>query len=520
MPDHDHDEIEITLPPGWDEHDDDEEIYDFTAVDDDEVTEEMVAAELAASQPPPSFKPELDAYSAELYALARRSQAGVIARTDANGDPVTIGTIRFEPNEGTEGTLYLSITEKGFIPGLEADGREYSMAKFDRHALLDLLNAPQGYLAKVLARRHNLPAPKDWNSGHIVEATFLAGGDLTGGLMFGPDVATIRRCCEAPEPDYQVGASDEIARLHELAATYDDGERATKSNVGGAKPKFLSTVTGEDGVAYQAIVKYSTPGTPTFEEDSRQLVLEHACLESLRKQGVRAAPTRLIRDPATGQVFLEVRREDRDTAPNGRMVRKHWLSAGALAAVSEDPDRAPETLVGEQAVAHLKRAEALGASPGERLSLGKDVTRYWSGIAFSHLVGNIDLHHGNVSLVQDGFHRDGSVRYRAAPFYDIEPYAMRGGMQAAPWLGDRTLIKARQSEMPVPIFDRPWAMALDHRQAFFQETAALHKAGWLSQTDMQAVREHFTGGVPDAGPITMPAEAPASTRPAYAIGMA
>jgi hypothetical protein len=314
-----------------------------------------------------------------------------------------------------------------------------------------------------------------------------------------------------------VGASNEITRLHELAATYDDGDRAAKSNVGGAKPKFLSTVTGEDGVAYQAIVKYSTPGTPTFEEDTRQLVLEHASLESLRKQGVRAAPTRLIRDPATGQVFLEVRREDRDTAPNGRMVRKHWLSAGALAAVSDDPDRAPETLVGEQAVAHFKRAEALGAPPGERLSLGKDVTKYWSGIAFSHLVGNTDLHHGNVSLVQDGFHRDGSVRYRAAPFYDIEPYAMRGGMQAPTWLGDRALIKARQSEMPVPIFDRPWAMALEHRQAFFQEMAALHKAGWLSSTDVQAVREHFTGGAPEVGLAIPPPQT--QVRRAYSMAL-
>lgn len=442
-----------------------------------------------------------DEIGAELEAMAAAERlAGVIVRVDDTGSPYVVG--KFAYDEDLDRVLY-TVYQEGVL-GSKVKPRGAGEYAYSTSGLLpsdvgSLFSAPEGYLARLLAFRHpDLPPPSDWRTREVVKAMLYAGGDLFGGLSYFRDEAAARAYFEGkPDPAtvLKKRSPDEVAALTEIARRYGETERSATSSVGGAKPKCLVTVETPDGRSYEAIVKYAPllegQDNPLFAETNRQLVLEHACLETLRKAGIRAAETRLLRNTQTSQVFLEVRRGDRGMAPAGtrRADRPHWLSANTLR-VTHGMDGLPEMVVNRA----CRESMASGAHPLGDAAFRDLQGRFWVGVVFSRIIGNTDMHAGNLSVME--MEKRGQRGLVPSAFYDVEPYALRSGEQAPAYMPRRKVIDIQRTDLPYAVPDKIWEKAVALRKSLVHEIAALARAGFLTRADLHEVAAYFEGVAP------------------------
>ncbi|GAB2179861.1 type II toxin-antitoxin system HipA family toxin YjjJ [Denitratisoma sp. agr-D3] len=273
--------------------------------------------------------------------------------------------------------------------------------------LLDM--RPQGYLGRAYASRHGaalgLPARLvDWSDSHALRALLAQGDDPVGNLLLG-DLARDRFLAQAvPTPLPSKGKGKAYARLADEAAR---GE-AAGSSAGGEQPKFTAYADTDDGPRH-LIVKFSEAMDSPISERWRDLLrVEHLALETLRAGGIAAARSWVV-DHA-GRRFLEVERFDR----SGALGRHGLFSLTALDAefVGSGANHWPsatQRLVAEKLV--LPQAAA-------------DAALLW---AFGTLIGNSDMHGGNLS-----FTTDQGRPYALAPAYDMTAMAFAprasGGM--------------------------------------------------------------------------------------------
>lgn len=150
------------------------------------------------------------------------------------------------------------------------------------------------------------------------------------------------------------------------------------------------------------IVKFSELEAGPVSERWRDLLLaEHIALETLRDGGISAAKTQII--DHGGQRFLEVERFDRIGSHGRRAL--HSLSALDAEFVGQAIDDWPtiaRILAGDHQI-HQEAAD--GASI------------LW---AFGTLIGNSDMHNGNLSFVAEH-----GRPYSIAPAYDMTTMAFR-----------------------------------------------------------------------------------------------
>jgi hypothetical protein len=277
---------------------------------------------------------------------------------------------------------------------------------------------PQGYLGRAYAARHGaaLGLPQrltDWSDAHALRALLTHGDDVVGNLLLG-DTARHRFLAAAtPEPIAAGRKAATYARLAQQAAHGD----LPGSSAGGEQPKFTAFAVTPDGPRY-VIVKFSEPEFGPVSERWRDLLLaEHLALETLRKTGIPAATTRVL--DHDGQRFLEVERFDRV----GELGRRGLVSLTAL------------------------DAEFVGAGSGgwptitQRLAADKQITPQAAdraGLlwAFGTLIGNTDMHGGNLSFIAEQGHP-----YDIAPAYDMTPmtFAPRSGGGLSDQLPELTL---------------------------------------------------------------------------------
>ena len=208
---------------------------------------------------------------------------------------------------------------------------------------------------------------------------------------------------------------DKPTRYVEMAADALNGE-AYGSSAGGEQPKFSAYVEFAGEPAH-VLVKFSKPQTTTLHGGGGICCAPNTfALETLRANGVEAAQSQVY--DFDGQRFLEVKRFDR-VGERGRRAMFSLESLTAEFSGKTDWIQAAQALR-EQKVIKPK------ASDGTAL--------LW---AFGHLIGNTDMHQGNVSFISDT-----SRPYDLAPAYDVSPmcFAPRtgGGMsQSAPVLNFR-----------------------------------------------------------------------------------
>jgi len=148
------------------------------------------------------------------------------------------------------------------------------------------------------------------------------------------------------------------------------------------------------------IVKFSELEKGPVSERWRDLLLaEHLALETLRDAGIAAARTRLVEHGR--QRFLEVERFDRV----GPLGRRGLISLAALDAVFVGvgmggwPAMVPPLVRAGHVRPEAEQAAAL----------------LW---AFGQLIGNTDMHAGNLSFVTEA-----GRPYELAPAYDMSPMA-------------------------------------------------------------------------------------------------
>ncbi len=257
---------------------------------------------------------------------------------------------------------------------------------------------PQGYLGRAYAARYGaeLGLPEriiDWTDTHALRALLVHGHDVVGNLLLGDGARDRFLAAPVPDPITQEQKAQEYPRLAREAAL---GERFGTS-AGGEQPKFTAYAMTSDGPQH-TIVKFSELEEGSVSERWRDLLLaEHLALDTLREADILAAKTQIL--DYAGQRFLEVQRFDRI----GNLGRRALFSLAALDAefVGSGTGGWP-VLARQLAIGGLIRPEA--ADGANLLS------------AFGTLIGNSDMHSGNLSFVSEH-----GRPYDIAPAYDMTP---------------------------------------------------------------------------------------------------
>lgn len=259
---------------------------------------------------------------------------------------------------------------------------------------------PQGFLGRAYAARHaaalGLPTRlSDWNDDHVLRALQAHGHDVVGNLLLG-DLARDRfLSTPLPAPVAEVQKA-EVYR--QLALDAANGEVAGAS-AGGEQPKFAVYAATRVGPCH-LLVKFSEAEDSPVSERWRDLLLaEHLALETLRAAGIPAAQT-YVSDHG-GQRFLEVERFDRV----GSLGRRALHSLTALDAEFVGAGTGSWPLIARR-LADAGQIEPQAAEGAAML---------W---AFGTLIGNTDMHNGNVSFIAEH-----GRPYALAPAYDMTTMA-------------------------------------------------------------------------------------------------
>jgi hypothetical protein len=252
---------------------------------------------------------------------------------------------------------------------------------------------PQGFLGRVFAR--SLAAlrvpddPRQWSADDTLLALSQHGEDCIGNLILGD--ASLARYLERATQAALPVARDQYPAL---AMATLQGEMPG-SSAGGEQPKFTCAGRAEDGQISHVLVKFSPPlaeGT-VARRWGDLLVCEHLALETLRAADLPAARSSLLE--IGGRIMLEVQRFDRTA--RGRIG---IVSAAAIEA---------------QFVGGAGTWMQLGTTLAAQGRLAQaDAARLATMELFGAMIGNSDMHLGNVSFFTD-------ERFALAPTYDMLP---------------------------------------------------------------------------------------------------
>jgi DNA-binding transcriptional ArsR family regulator len=343
-----------------------------------------------------------------------------VYRVDAEGRIRQLGTLIPVRPEG-----FVMCQEDGVT--LHSDGLPWWL--FDMR--------PQGYLGRAYAACHGveLGLPErlsDWTDAHALRALIGHGHDVVGNLLLG-DVARARfLAAPLPDPITDGQKAEEYARLALEAAR---GE-IPGSSAGGEQPKFTAFAMTPDGPRH-VIVKFSELEEGPVSERWRDLLLgEHLALDTLREAGIPAAKTRVF--DHSGQRFLEVERFDRI----GNLGRHALISLAALDA----------EFVGAGTSGWPIIARRLAADRQIRPEAANGADLLW---AFGTLIGNSDMHSGNLSFVSEH-----GRPYNIAPAYDMTPMAF------APRSGGGLPDTISESTIHASVPNETWRCAEELARAF------------------------------------------------------
>nr|WP_159466226.1 type II toxin-antitoxin system HipA family toxin YjjJ [Scandinavium goeteborgense] len=308
---------------------------------------------------------------------------------------------------------------------------------------------PQGYLGRAYASTYaaglGLSAnPEQWEDADVLRALLAHGHDSVGNLLIGEQARD--RFLEMPEP-----TAVERATVYPALALAADAGEAPGSSAGGEQPKFC-TYTDRGHV----LVKFSAPDDNPVSERWRDLLLaEHLALSVL---GVETE----VFDFGS-QRFLEIPRFDRVD----QLGRIGVFSLRALDAEFVGNARAPwPVLVNSLAAQGYVHPEA-----------AVETARLW---AFGMLIGNTDMHHGNLSFTSCH-----GRPYHLAPAYDILP------MGFAPRTGGAIVNALRPASLPEVISGDIWREALGLAEEFFEKASHCERFSVSFGPCFEALRRHI-----------------------------
>lgn len=277
----------------------------------------------------------------------------------------------------------------------------------------------EGWLGRCLARRlapFGLDAnPERWPFEHQIFAA-LHTPDAPGALLLGE-----------PEGSALPGApATALPTLHreadydQLAAEEGTGQRAG-SSAGGEQSKFLA----RNAQGHPVLVKFSPPrGTPFGERWHDLLHAEALALQVLSSHGVPVAATECVQ--TAQRSYLVSSRFDRLTSEPSLPSQKKGAATGRRHALPLHAVHA--SFVGGPQQHWAATCEALERQGQLPAGSGYQVRAL---MHFGRLIGNSDMHFGNLSLLTDAmalWHHPAlrlKPRFSLAPVYDMLPMHWR-----------------------------------------------------------------------------------------------
>lgn len=263
---------------------------------------------------------------------------------------------------------------------------------------------PQGFLGRAFAKRVSsvlaVPDdPKQWSDVDIALALLSFGDDAPGNLVFGEQA--LRRALESQLQPRSVIVERErgvaYAAMAEAALRGD----FIGSSAAGEQPKFTATLAS--AVGYRSVIVKFTEriGSAASRRWADLLYCEMLASRVLQDAGIKAAASNCLR--ADGRMFFESDRFDRTPS----LGRVGTVSLAALDAA----------FYGHGAISWSKFApmllqdQWLSTKAAEQLAVLS-----W----FGQLIGNSDMHLGNLSLLTAT-----ERPYELAPVYDMLPMRWR-----------------------------------------------------------------------------------------------
>lgn len=304
---------------------------------------------------------------------------------------------------------------------------------------------PQGYMGRQFARAEHrqlgVPAaPNEWGDDDILHVLRQRGHDLSGNLILGETACALWQQAhqDIPAPLDAAAIGPTYAQLAEDALA----SGVAGSSAAGEFPKFAARRTLPGSLTPHVLVKFSgADASPAVTRWSDLLVCEHLALtQAATLPGLHSARSRIVQH--AGRTFLELERFDR----HGEWGRSRLSSLDSLQGAFLG-DRSTEWPL---LAARLVALKLLSPQDAERVTV-----LWW----FGRLIGNTDMHLGNLSFVP-------GPTLQLAPAYDMLP------MMYAPLPGGEVPPRVFQPEWPLP-HQRPlWQTACAAALAFWRTASA------------------------------------------------
>ena len=408
----------------------------------------QLLAELGVSRP--TLMRAVRAAGASILTIGRARRTSYAARRPLRGSEAPLPVFRVDRLGGSEqaGQFHLAHPDgcvleysDAFEWPLDADMRDGWFEGIP-YPMQDL--RPEGFLGRAFARENAAVLqvsedPRTWSDDDALYALSLLGADLSGNFIIGE--AAYRLWLGQLQRPPEIVTDAQLEQAYPARAQRAMQQGVAGSSAGGEFPKFTA-VRELDGKPVHVIVKFSgSDESPGTERWSDLLVCEQlaaACIPQL--PGLVASSSSLHR--AGGRTFLEVVRFDRHGV-RGRSPLCSWAAVNnGWFGLSGRPwtEGAAQLLV--RGLIDTDTRDA--------------VARLWH---FGQLIGNTDMHDGNLSFLP------GTPGLRLAPVYDMLPmlYAPQRGVE----LPERNFAP----RLPLPTEREPWQQAAQAAIAFWSSAA-------------------------------------------------
>jgi hypothetical protein len=302
---------------------------------------------------------------------------------------------------------------------------------------------PQGFIGRTVSKRFpELGLPErigDWNDGHVLTYLSQRGDDSIGNLLIGDE--SLRRYLKLFQADHI--SIDLRDRENQYPVLADSAIAGTPpgSSAGGEHPKFTVEIGDRDHVRH-VLVKFSPKRTDRVSQRwSDLLVAEHSAGKWLRAVAVPANATELV--VAGNRMFLEVERFDR------RGTRGRIGIASLAAIVDRHIGRRDNWIAAAESLESMAKVSA------------KDAESIRRAATFGQLIGNTDMHFGNLS-----FFAPWGGELSLAPLYDMLP------MMYAPVAGDELPDRRFETALPAAGNLSIWKSMAEAAEGYWREVAA------------------------------------------------
>ena len=404
--------------------------------------------------------------------IGRARRTAYAARRQLRGSSVPLPVFRVDRNASASqvGHLHLAHPDGCLFEfrdtlewPLDADMRDGWFEGIP-YMLQDL--RPDGFLGRAFAREH-APLlqvgedPRSWSDDDVLYALSLLGSDLSGNYIVGEPA--YRLWLERLQRPLDRVTDANLAQAYPEKAQYSMEHGTADSSAGGEFPKFTA-VRELGGLPVHVIVKFSgsdeSPGTERWSDLLVCESLASQCVSGL--QGLSAADSRIHR--AGGRTFLEVVRFDRHEA-HGRSAMCSWA---AINSTWFGLNGRPWT----EGAARLIERELIDKETCDAITRLRH---------FGLLIGNSDMHDGNLSFVP------GDPGLRLAPVYDMLP------MIYAPQRGVELPQRSFTARLPLPAERELWQQAaqaaLDFWSRASRDTRISEGFRQICASNAQAVRD-------------------------------